>query len=57
MPNGSTQTADRLQGKRIFEASKRRRIEALFQNFKSRGFNLEATHLRDSSKTSKLLVY
>jgi hypothetical protein len=36
---------------------KRWSIEVLFQNFKSRGFNLEAMRLRDSSKMSKLLVY
>jgi len=36
---------------------KRWTIEVLFQNFKSRGFNLEATHLRESWKISKLLVF
>jgi hypothetical protein len=36
---------------------KRWSIEVGFQNFKSRGFNLEATHLRASSKMSKLLVF
>jgi IS4 transposase len=36
---------------------KRWSIEVWFQNFKSRGVNLEATHLRNSSKMSKLLVF
>ena len=32
-------------------------IEVLFQTFKERGFDLEATHLKCSKKLSKLLVF
>jgi hypothetical protein len=32
-------------------------IEVLFQSFKKRGFDLEATHLASSKKLSKLLVF
>lgn len=32
-------------------------IETLFQAFKGRGFDLEATHLKCSKKLSKLLVF
>lgn len=32
-------------------------IEVLFQSFKERGFDLEATHLTDPKKLSKLLVF
>ena len=34
---------------------KRWTIETVFQAFKSRGFNLETTHLRDSAKLKKLI--
>jgi hypothetical protein len=32
-------------------------IEVCFQSFKKRGFDLEATHLRDPEKLKKLLVF
>ena len=35
---------------------KRWRIECFFQNIKKRGFNLEATHLRDLEKLKKLVA-
>ena len=35
---------------------KRWTIETLFQAFKSRGFNLEATHLKDNQKLKKLIA-
>lgn len=50
--------AGNLPAKQLANAYRHRWcIEVLFQNFKQRGFDLEATHLKESYKIRKLLVF
>lgn len=41
-------------GRILLEYKKRWKIETLFQNLKSRGFELEETHLTEAAKIDKL---
>ena len=45
--------ASEKSGKILLEYKSRRAIETLFQNLKSRGFELEETHLTEAGKTDE----